>query len=71
MCDKVAGSSPKGSRKGAMVKGWCFFPLKTRKALDLQGLLCVVVFSYYIDGSPCKARTYDTAVNSRVLYRLS
>ena len=40
MCDKVAGSSPKGSRKGAMVKGWCFLPLKTRKALDLQGLLC-------------------------------
>ena len=38
MCDKVAGSSPKGSRKGAMVKGGCFLPLKTRKALDLQGL---------------------------------
>jgi hypothetical protein len=37
---KVEGSSPKGSRKGAMVKGWCFLPLKTRKALDLQGLLC-------------------------------
>ena len=55
MCDKVAGSSPKGSRKGAMVKGGCFLPLKTRKALENQGLLCVVVFSYYIDGSPCWA----------------
>ena len=40
MCDKVAGSSPKGSRKGAMVKGGCFLPLKTRKALENQGLLC-------------------------------
>ena len=38
MCDKVAGSSPKGSRKGAMVKGGCFLPLKTRKALEKQGL---------------------------------
>ena len=38
MCDKVAGSSPKGSRKGAMVKGGCFLPLKTRKALENQGL---------------------------------
>ena len=34
----VAGSIPKGRGKGAMVKGWCFLPLKTRKALDLQGL---------------------------------
>jgi len=31
MCDKVAGSSPKGSRKGAMVKEGCFLPLKTQK----------------------------------------
>ena len=36
----VAGSSTKGSRKGGMVKGVCFVPLKTRKALVLQGLLC-------------------------------
>ena len=40
MCDKVAGSSPKGSRKGAMVKGGGFLPKKTRKALENQGLLC-------------------------------
>ena len=37
---KVAGSSPKGRGKGAMVKGGCFLPLKTRKALENQGLLC-------------------------------
>ena len=64
MCDKVAGSSPKGSRKGAMVKGGCFLPLKTRKALENQGLLCVVVFSYYIDelvGQNCNS------VKSRIL----
>ena len=35
---EAAGSSPKGSRKGAMVKGGCFLPLKTRKALEIQGL---------------------------------
>ena len=40
MCDKVAGSSPKGRGKGAMVKGGCFLPQKTRKALVNQGLLC-------------------------------
>ncbi len=40
MCDKVAGSSPKGSRKGAMVNGVYFLPLKTRKVLENQGLLC-------------------------------
>ena len=38
MCDKVSGTSPKGSRKGAMVKGWCFLPLKTRKVLENQRL---------------------------------
>ena len=53
MCDKVAGSSPKGSRKGAMVKGWCFLPLKTRKALDLQGLLCWGAKLLPQYGSPC------------------
>jgi hypothetical protein len=37
---KVAGSSPKGSRKGAMVKNVCFHPKKTQKALEIQGLLC-------------------------------
>ena len=34
---KVAGSSPTGRGKGAMVKGCCFLPLKTRKALENQG----------------------------------
>ena len=34
---KVAGSSPKGRGKGAMVKGGCFLPLKTRKAFEIQG----------------------------------
>ena len=48
-----------------------FLPLKTRKALENQGLLCVVVFSYYIDGSPCWARTNDIVINSHALYRLS
>jgi len=38
MFENVASSRPKGSRKGAMVKEDCFLPLKTRKALDLQGL---------------------------------
>ena len=37
---KVATSSPKGREKGAIVKGSCFLPLKTRKALENQGLLC-------------------------------
>ncbi len=37
---KVAGSSPKGRGKGAMVKWGCILPLKTRKALEIQGLLC-------------------------------
>jgi len=37
---KVAGSRPKGSIKGAMVKVGCLLPLKTRKALENQGLLC-------------------------------
>jgi len=39
-CDKVAGSSPKGREKDAMVKEGCFSPLKTQKALEIQGLLC-------------------------------
>ena len=30
-----------------------------------------VVFSYYIDGSPCWARTSDIMINSHALYRLS
>ena len=30
----------KGSRKGAMVKGCCFLPQKTQKALENQGLFC-------------------------------
>ena len=38
MCENVAGSSPKGRGKGAMVKGGCFLPLKTRKVLEKQGL---------------------------------
>ena len=37
---KVAGSSPKGQGKGATVKGECFIPVKTQKALENQGLLC-------------------------------
>ena len=32
MCENVAGSSPKGSKIGAMVKEVSFLPLKTRKA---------------------------------------
>ena len=40
MCENVAGSSPKGRGKGAMVKEECFLPLKNRKALENQGLLC-------------------------------
>ena len=36
---QVAGSSPKGSRKGAMLKNVCFLPLKTQKALENQELL--------------------------------
>ena len=40
MCEEVAGSSPKGRGKGAMVKEGCFLPSKTRKALENQGLLC-------------------------------
>ena len=50
MCDKVAGSSPKGSRKGAMVKGGCFLPLKTRKVLENQGLFvlgCKIVAPFW------------------------
>jgi len=35
---QVAGSSPKGRGKGAMLKGGCFLPLKTQKALENQGL---------------------------------
>ena len=31
---KVAGSNPEGRKKGAMVKGGCFLPLKTRKGLE-------------------------------------
>lgn len=42
MCDKVAGSSPKGSRKGAMVKGGCFVPLKHEKPLKIKDF-CVRV----------------------------
>jgi hypothetical protein len=34
---KVAGSGPKGSKKGAMEKGGCFLPLKTRKAHEIKG----------------------------------
>ena len=37
---KVASSSPKGRGKGAMVKCGCILPLKTRKVLENQGLLC-------------------------------
>ena len=59
MCDKVAGSSPKGSRKGAMVKGWCFLPLKTRKALENQGLLCWGAKLLPRYGCSCQARTDD------------
>ena len=36
----AADSSPKSREKGAMVKGDYFSPLKTRKALENQGLLC-------------------------------
>ena len=31
--------------------------IKTRKVLENQGLLCVVVFSYYIDGGATRNRT--------------
>ena len=34
----------------AIGKEGCFLSPKTRKTLENQGLLCVVVFSYYIDG---------------------
>ena len=34
---KIASSSPKGQGKGAMVKGGCFLPLKTRKAHEIKG----------------------------------
>ena len=71
MCDKVAGSSPKGSRKGAMVKGGCFLPLKTRKALVKQGLLCWGAKLLPQYGSPNWARTSDIMINSHALYRLS
>ena len=71
MCDKVAGSSPKGSRKGAMVKGWCFLPLKTRKALDLQGLLCWGAKLLPQYGAPSGTRTLDPLIKSQLLYQLS
>ena len=71
MCENVAGSSPKGSRKGAMVKGGCFLPLKTRKALVKQGLLCWGAKLLPQYGSPYWTRTSDTLINSQVLYRLS
>ena len=35
---EVAGSGPKGSKKGAMVKNVCFHPKKTQKALEIQVL---------------------------------
>ena len=36
-----------------------------------RALCCRTVFSSHIDGCSCQTRTDDTAVNSRVLYRLS
>ena len=36
---KVAGSSPKARGKGAMVKGECFLPLKTRKAPEIKDFI--------------------------------
>ena len=45
---KVEGSSPTGSRKGAMVKWSCILPLKTRKVLDLQGLEALMKHRYAI-----------------------
>ena len=38
MCDKVAGSSPKGRRKGAMMQESCFSPQKTQKPLKIKGI---------------------------------
>ena len=38
--NKVASSSLYGSQKSAMMQESCFSPLKTRKVLENQGLLC-------------------------------
>ena len=37
---KTLVQAHKVGEKGAMLKGGGFLPLKTQKALDLQGLLC-------------------------------
>ena len=37
---QVTGSSPEGSREGAMLKNVCFLPLKTQKAPEIKGI-CV------------------------------
>ena len=44
MCENVASSSPKARGKGAMVKGECFLPLKTRKAREIKDFEISVKF---------------------------
>jgi len=44
MCENVAGSSPKGSRKGTMLKGGCFYPLKHEKSLNFKGFKILLKF---------------------------
>ena len=66
MCDKVAGSSPKGSRKGAMVIGVLHRGEIQEKEEHHRCCDGVLLF-----GAPSGIRTRDPLIKSQLLYQLS